>query len=520
MIAAAASEVQIVDSLLSDRYWRMNNLYWIQDKSGQVVPFRMNESQAQFWHDMWWLNVILKDRQRGFSTEIAIFILDSCVFKSSTQAGIIDITLPDAKKKLDKIRFAYDRLPEDIREACPMITDAKESLEWINGSRVDVSTSHRGGTLQILHVSEYGKIAARKPEVAREIRTGAFNTVGPENFIFVESTAEGSEGDYYEMCQEAQRLRQEGLDLTTLDFKFHFFGWWMGTENQLPPHAVAVSPEINEYLDKVESVIGEKITPAKRAWYAKKSSQQRDDMKREFPSTPQEAFESAVDGSYFSKEMAKVRIDGRITDVPYDQGFPVDTFWDLGMDDSMTIWFRQRIGSQNRIIDYLENSGEGLAFYAKEMNKKGYLYGTHYFPHDIAVRELGTGVARSEKAIELGIKPIVQVDRPRDIEAVLAGIEACRTFLSTCVFDRTKTIQGVKCLDNYKKQWDEKRSAFARGPFHNWASHGADSFRTGAVALRRETDLIPSAKAAPSWRDRLIGAGPNGGLRPRGAMVA
>ena len=164
--------------LLADRDWRMNNLYRITDKAGQVVPFRMNESQARFWEAMWWLNVILKDRQRGFSTLIAMFILDSCLWTPHTQAGIIDITLPDAKKKLAKILFAYDGLPESIKAAVPLVTDAKETLEWANGSRVDVSTSHRGGTLQILHVSEYGKISARKPEVAREIRTGAFNTVG------------------------------------------------------------------------------------------------------------------------------------------------------------------------------------------------------------------------------------------------------------------------------------------------------------------------------------------------------
>ena len=518
---STAADMKAAAALLADREWRMDNLYWIQNKSGQVVPFRMNESQREFWAAMWWLNVILKDRQRGFSTLIAMFILDCCMFKSQTQAGIIDISLPDAKKKLDKIRFAYDRLPEALRAGNPLITDAKESMEWRNGSRVDVSTSHRGGTLQILHVSEYGKIAARKPETAREIRTGAFNTIAPENFIFVESTAEGSEGDYYEMCQEAKRLQQEQQAMTALDFKFHFFGWWMGTENELPSHAVAVTPETNAYLDKVSATIGREISPNKRAWYSKKAAQQRDDMKREFPSTPEEAFESAIDGSYYAREMARVRLDGRITDVPYDQGFPVETFWDLGMDDSMTIWFRQRIGTQNRIIDYLEESGEGLAFYAKELNKRGYLYGKHYFPHDVAVRELGTGISREGKAIELGIKPIVSVTRPRDIEAVLAGIEAVRTFLSTCVFDRIKCAKGIKALDNYKKEWDDKRATFMRGPFHNWASHGADSFRTGAVALKGETDLIPQPGKAVSWRDRLsLGQGPNGGMRPQGAMVA
>ena len=511
-------------ALLADRDWRMNNLYRIQDKAGQVVTFRMNESQARFWEAMWWLNVILKDRQRGFSTLIAMLILDSCLFTPHTQAGVIDITLPDAKKKLDKIRFAYDGLPEQVKEAIPLTTDAKESLEWANGSRVDVSTSHRGGTLQILHVSEFGKIAARKPEVAREIKTGAFNTVAPGNLIIVESTAEGRDGAFFEMCRDAQAMRDAGAQLTLLDFKFHFFGWWMGTENQLPAHAVHGPAEVGDYLDGIEARIGESIGPDKRAWYAKKSRQQGDDMKREYPSTPEEAFEAAIEGAYYAKAMQRLRKEGRITTVPYDAGYPVDTLWDLGMDDSMTIIFRQRIGMQNRLIDYLEASGEGLAYYARELDKRGYKYGTHFMPHDASQRELGTGIRRQDKAEELGIRPIEVVTRPRDIDAVLAGVEAGRSFLSTCVIDQVKCAKLIDCLDNYRREWDERLGAFKRTPLHNWASHGADALRTGAVALKDDTALIPVERDQDKipWRERLMRRGglANSGMRPRGAMVA
>ena len=504
---------------LGDRLWRLNNLYTVINKDGQVVKFVMNESQEEFYREMWWLNVILKDRQRGFSTFIAMFILDSCLFCPNTQAGVIDISLPDAKKKLDKINFAYLSLPEWLRDELPLVTNAKESMEWANGSRVDVSTSHRGGTLQILHVSEYGKIAARKPDTAREIKTGAFNTVAKGNFLFVESTAEGREGAFYELCDTAKKLKQSLHPLTGLDFKFHFFGWWMGTENEMNPAFVQISEETDKYIEeKVEPEIGIKISQRKRAWYQKKAIQQGDDMKREFPSTPEEAFESAIDGAYYSKAMARVRLEGRLTAVPYDEGYPVDTFWDLGMDDSMTIWFRQRVGAQNRLIDYLEASGEGFAFYANELDRKRFKYGKHYMPHDVAVRELGTGISRLEKAEELGIRPIERVVRPRDVEAVLAGIEATRTFLSTCLIDEVKCAPGVKCLDNYRKEWDERVGAFRRSPLHNWASHGADSIRTGAVALKTEVATMPIPQTK-SWRDRLKKHVP-GAAQPRGGMVA
>ena len=196
------------------------------------------------------------------------------------------------------------------------------------------------------------------------------------------------------------------------------------------------------------------------------------------------------------------------------------------MDDSMTIIFRQRIGMSNRLIDYIEESGEGLPYYARELDKRGYTYGRHYMPHDANVRELGTGVRRQEKAEELGIRPIEVVTRPRDIDAVLAGIEAGRAFLSTCVIDETKCAKLISCLDNYRREWDERLGSFRRSPLHNWASHGADAFRTGAVALKDDTALIPgSGDHSPSlsWRDRLhlrAGRVNTGGIRPRGAMVA
>lgn len=490
---------------LEDQLWRLNNLYWIMDKQGREVPFVMNESQLALYKNMWWLNVILKDRQRGFSTFVAIFMLDECLFRAGTQCGIIDITLDDAKKKLQKILFAFNKLAPAIKDRHRLITDNKESLEWENGSRVDVSTSHRGGTLQILHVSEFGKIAARKPDVAKEIKSGAFNTVAMGCYQFIESTGEGQEGEFFDLCQRAEKLKQQKARLTPLDHKFHFFAWWMGTENELNPDLIPIPADISEYLDTVEADIGMKLSLRKRAWYAKKSEQQGELMKREYPSTPKEAFESAIDGAYLSKAMAKMRKEGRITHVPHDSSFPVDTFWDLGMDDSMTIWFRQRVGMQNRIIDYYENSGEGLDHYARILDERGYLYGTHYWPHDGQVRELGAAGARTRKetAEGLRIKPIEIVSRPRDIDAVLAQIEMVRHFLSTCWMDQERCAPGIKCLDNYKREWDDKLGVFKRSPLHNWASHGVDGFRTGAVALRSETERIPIPREL-SWRDKLL----------------
>jgi hypothetical protein len=171
---------------LGSQLWRLNNLYHVESKKGQVVPFVMNEAQRSLYRNMHYLNMILKARQLGFSTFIAIFFLDVCVFNPSTQAGIIDLTIDDAKKKLQKAKLAYDMVPrfgqpEDERhwlhDWCPLVTSSAYELKWGNGSALDVGTSHRGGTKQYLHISELGPIAAKSPEKAKEIRTGALNAI-------------------------------------------------------------------------------------------------------------------------------------------------------------------------------------------------------------------------------------------------------------------------------------------------------------------------------------------------------
>ena len=189
---------------LLDRTWRLDHLYHVEDKVGRIVRFRLNDQQRDFYEAAWYLNVILKARQLGFSTFIAIFFLDTCIFVRNTRAGIVDARIDDAKKKLAKIKLAYDMMPDEIKAKVPLVSASAYKLEWANGSSVEVGTSHRGGTLQMLHISELGKIAAKFPDKAKEIRTGALNTIQAGQFVFIESTAEGQEGDFFETCQAAE----------------------------------------------------------------------------------------------------------------------------------------------------------------------------------------------------------------------------------------------------------------------------------------------------------------------------
>jgi hypothetical protein len=466
----------IVDHF-SDQGWRLDNLYWIMDKSGTRVQFKLNWAQMGLLENQHFLNIVLKARQLGFTTFIQLYILDSCVFYQDTRAGVIAHTLDDAKAIFrDKVKFPYDNLPEGIRAQSSIVKDNETTLELSNNSLIRVGTSLRGGTNQYLHISEFGKICAKYPERAREIITGALNTLEAGQMAWIESTAEGQEGRFYEMCQEAESKQRLGSKLSVLDWKFHFYPWWREPSYQLDPEGVLLTPELKKYFQEVESQ-GIILSDAQKAWYVKKAETQQEDMKREYPSTPKEAFEASIEGAYYSQQMSKAESEGRITSVPHDPRLQTETWWDLGMDDEMAIWFIQRFGRELRAIDYYSNSGEGLAHYAKVLKERDYNYSRHIGPHDIEVRELGTGKARKEVAETLGIKPMLVAPR-LDVDD---GIEAVRNLLPRFWFDQAKCAEGIKGLKAYRKEWDEDKGVWLPRPRHDWASHPADAFRTGAI---------------------------------------
>lgn len=185
-----------------------------------------------------------------------------------------------------------------------------------------------------------------------------------------------------------------------------------------------------------------------------------------------------VPGAYYGAEMTKARDEGRLTTVPVDPRMKVWTVWDLGVRDSTAIWFVQVHGAQVRVVDYYEASGEGLAHYANVLTAKGYSYGGHFAPHDIEVRELGSGMSRLEIAASLGIAFRIAPQLP-----VADGINAVRMLLGRCWFDATKCGPGVSALDSYRKDYNSRLGEFKATPVHDWASHGADAFRYLAVSV-------------------------------------
>jgi hypothetical protein len=206
------------------------------------------------------------------------------------------------------------------------------------------------------------------------------------------------------------------------------------------------------------------------------------------------SFDAAITGAYYAPELQKAEQEGRITRVPHDPMAKVNTAWDLGVSDSTAIWFFQQVGREIRVIDYLEAAGHGLDYYARELDKRGYLYGTHYAPHDIQVRELGTGKSRLEIAKGLGItfKPLANLP-------VADGVSAARLTIGRMWFDKTKCAVGIDALRQYREKRDEKRGVNL-GPLHDWTSHAADAFRYLCVGIQdSQPNKRPAQPARVSW---------------------
>ncbi|MDQ9818392.1 terminase [Acinetobacter bereziniae] len=474
---------------LVDQHWRLNNLYYITDKKGKQVKFKMTLEQLEYFENEWSRNIILKARQLGFTTEVCIIQLDAALFMSD-KCALIAHTLHDAKRLFrEKVKYAYEKLPHPLRAANPLLIETKEELVFKKGGSVTVSTSFRGGTLKRLHISEFGKICAKYPDKAREIVTGAFEAVSVDGKITLESTAEGKAGYFYDYCQEAEKLQLQGRTLGILDWKFFFFSWWKNAEYALPV-AGELPQRLKDYFSELKAKYNIHTTPEQQQWYWQKEKTLGDDIKREYPSIPSEAFQQSVEGAYYKKQFKFLYANGRIGELPSNDHLPVMTFWDLGVSDSMAIWFIRKISDEcYQVIDYYENSGEGLRHYFKVLKDKGYTYSKHYAPHDIKNRSL-TGDAKSRLDIA---KEGYEIDgeiysvRFEVVESigVMDGIEQTREILKYCEFDETKCEEGISHLENYRKEWDDKKGCWKDKPLHDHTSHGADAFRMFGVAMNK-----------------------------------
>ena len=495
-------------TLMSRRWYRLCNIYVIKDKSGNKRPFTPNAQQKYLYDNFHYLNLILKSRQHGVTTFLCLLFLDLCLFEDNIAAGIVAQTEGYARAFFDnKVKFAYDNLPEEIKSERKLLSDRNDLLKFSNGSTIYVDCSLRSHTVQYLHISEFGEVCATRPDKAQEIVSGALNTVTVGQYVFVEATGAGREGYFYDYCQEAIKLRKAGRKLNPLQFKFFFIGAYCDKGNALPADSVIMTKEDVEYFKVIEPEIKELITagiimpmPGGRltddfkAWYVEKSRQQKDNMLSQHPLTPDEAFQNMAEGAYFRREMAHIHAEKKIMCVPYERNYPVNTSWDFGTRGYMTIWFHQYILGENRMIHYYENFGNDFAHYVGYMNKLGYaVWGTHYLPHDAKTTRLQaqTNTTYEKMLSDLGLMNIVVVERTLDKRMAR---NSASNFLGSCFFDEENCDKGVKRLEGYSRVWNDRKKEWRESEEE---SHGADSFI--CLACGREQERTQGQSRAGSY---------------------
>lgn len=505
---------------LDNPIWRLSNLYKIiikgdDGEDGLVIQFKPNRAQRRLMARLWHRNIILKARQLGFTTLICILWLDTALFsKNPLRCGIIAQDKEAAEVIFrDKVKFAYEHLPPSLKATMPLESCNKSEMLFAhNGSSIRVATSMRSGTIHRLHVSEFGKICAKFPDKAKEVVTGSIPAVPASGILVIESTAEGQDGAFYKMTQQAIAQQEKGTPLSPKDYRFHFFAWWEAPEYELDPEGIVLTEVDLLYFAKVEAEIGRKLSDRKRAWYVATRdadfSGEAPLMWQEYPSTPNEAFQVSTEGCYYATQLATARKSGRILRIPLVQA-PVNTFWDLGRGDMSAVWFHQLVGLEHRFLRYYENSGEDLSHYAAYLLSLGYVFGTHYLPHEADYKRLGKDPDTNQTLKEMfeELLPGHRFEVVPRVSNINAGIQATRAAFAMASFDEQDCKQGLIRSANYRKKWDKVRGCWHEEPLHDDNSHGAD-------ALRQWGQLIESGE---TFRNRPAATG---GLKRRGSGMA
>lgn len=218
-------------------------------------------------------------------------------------------------------------------------------------------------------------------------------------------------------------------------------------------------------------------------------------------------FNKGIEGSYYGRILSKLRLNEQITRVPSDSYLQVHTAWDIGFGDSTSIWFYQLSGNEIHLIDYYENHGEGVSHYASILDQKrkdnGWIYGSHFAPHDIGAGSFEIGMSKARYAEELGLKFVI-LKR----EQIDSGIERVRKLLPKCWFDEKRCEYGIRCIENYRKRYNEELKVYSENPLHDQWSHGADAFRY----LCQAVETIQCSPTFPldeyrKMKDRYFGTG-------------
>lgn len=483
-----------MDQRLLDKKWRINNLYKIRNKEGDLVKFRLNRAQEHYNEHRHTRNLILKSRQLGFTTYEAIDGLDEALFTPNHDVLLIAHNLEAGESIFGKkISFAWEKVPVEIQNLYRVDTSTSKTLKFDFGkkgfSSIAVDTSGRSGTYQRVHITEFADLCKKYPKKVVDIIEGTIPAVPISGRIDIESTSQGASGEFYDMFMKAW---ERGKPSSPYDWKAHFYNWtWDDAEfskitTLIPFEKMDQGDKFRKYAEL------HKLTPIQITYYYQKwlsLNRKWNSLKREYPTTPEEAFEAISEGTFYGETIAQMERNGQIGVVPYDRALKVHTVWDLGVGKNMVVGFYQRDKASNLIrkIDYLQGEGsEGLPEIIAKVLRKPYVYGKHFGPHDLEATDVGTGKTRIEMARTFGIHFKLVPDY-----SIEDGINATSIWLDRLLVDKENCKEWIRAMKNYSREWDDKRGMYKDEPLHDWASHGADEGRYASLSEKLMVDDNP-----------------------------
>ena len=501
--AAAGVDTEAALEAFRDPCFRLSRLYSIRTRDGSVIKFAPRPQQAQIIDLIYRQGcrriIILKARQLGFSTLLGVICADRLCFGLGQQISLIDQTIEDARQKLrDIVMVAYDSLDPALKRELPITRSNTGELpvkfvrhEEAKTNAMFAGTHARGGANSFLWVSEWGVIQATDLARSEEILTGALPSVG-DGVCVVETTWKGGRtGHLWSLVKSALETpeHQKG----PLDWRVVFFPW----QNE-PSYCDAVPRPLNEetrryFADKPD------ITPGQQSWYQRKRAEQGMFMLREYPTTIEECFQSPVEGAIYAETVDKLRAEGAIGPCKLDHSALTHTCWDLGSPINTVVWYFQ-LGpaGEIRVIDCDLDLDLTPVERVARMLAKGYLFGSHFLPHD-AMQTMKSGRTFLNELKEAGLANCKAVPRTSDI---WVGINRLKQMLPRFSFRLPHCERGIEMLSAYHTQRETSTGLARDEPVHDFSSHACDALRL--IAEAEMAGMLVSAGSTANIRRQPV----------------
>lgn len=498
-----------IEESITDWRWRFTNLYHIKpaDKRASILfdpkPEQWDILEAIYGRGEVRL-AILKSRQLGFSTLLALIALDMAMWMAGFTTGIVDQTQPDSHKKLDKVYFAWKRLPVELKSQYRVESESKGefaiSVEGEPGkidetSTIYAGTNARGGTHQLLWISEWGPIQVEDAGRSDKIADGALPSA-EDGIVVVETTWRGGRtGRLYEEVVKPAITMEKNRMWTKADWKVYFFTWWTDPKHNFNGDASQITEDCLEYFYDLET--GEEkivLKDSQKLWYFKKAWVKGYKRFEEFPSIRDEMFSTPIEGAIYANQIAEARADGRVRSLPVDHEHPVHTSWDLGSPENLVVYYWQKVGFWYHLIDCDHDLHLTTAERVSHMNKKGYPYGVHLLPHDGSTRG-SDALSFARKLKQAGLNGVKVIERE------VHRAEEKRIGLMLDVFNRivfnsdTLDDEGgaLTALSSYRYKKSAKDGKITSEIVHDWANHHGNAFGYWGEALRKRK--VPDAQS-------------------------